>query len=70
MTARPLRLVEDRPPERAPFMYSTSAAAKYLGVSPGSVRRWADLGFIRSRRSPGGQRRFSQTDLDGFARDS
>ncbi len=39
-------------------------AADLLGVSPTTVRRWADSGTIGSRRTPSGQRRFSRQDLE------
>ncbi len=45
---------------------STSEAARELGVSLGTVRRWADLGHLKARRTPGGQRRFSREQLDEF----
>ena len=47
---------------------STSEAARQLGVSLGTVRRWADMGHLRVYRTPGGQRRFSAESLDQFVR--
>lgn len=47
---------------------STSQAARELGVSLGTVRRWADMGYLPSFRTPGGQRRFSVDQIDGFVR--
>lgn len=47
---------------------STSQAARELGVSLGTVRRWADLGHLNAYRTPGGQRRFSRDQLDEFVR--
>jgi excisionase family DNA binding protein len=47
---------------------STSQAARELGVSLGTVRRWADLGHLSAYRTPGGQRRFSRDQLDEFVR--
>ena len=38
-------------------------AADLLGVSPATVRRWADSGRIVSRRTQGGERRFHAEDL-------
>jgi len=38
-------------------------AAKQLGVSVITLRRWADAGKIRYQRSPSGQRRFYLTDI-------
>lgn len=42
---------------------SIGDAAKELGVSTKTVRRWADSGKIRSERSPSGQRRFFLADI-------
>ncbi|MSQ22861.1 MAG: MerR family DNA-binding transcriptional regulator [Dehalococcoidia bacterium] len=39
------------------------AACKVLEVNEATLRRWADRGLIRSYRTPGGHRRFSQGDL-------
>jgi excisionase family DNA binding protein len=47
---------------------STSQAARELGVSLGTVRRWADMGYLPSYRTPGGQRRFSVDQIDDFVR--
>jgi excisionase family DNA binding protein len=45
---------------------TTSQVAVRLGVSLGTVRRWADHGHLRSYRTPGGQRRFSVEEVDEF----
>ena len=45
---------------------STSQAARELGVSLGTVRRWADMGYLRAYRTPGGQRRFSSDQIESF----
>lgn len=42
---------------------SIGDAAKELGVSITTMRRWADSGKIRSERSPTGQRRFHLSDI-------
>jgi excisionase family DNA binding protein len=47
---------------------STSQAARELGVSLGTVRRWADMGYLRAYRTPGGQRRFSSDQIETFVR--
>jgi diguanylate cyclase (GGDEF)-like protein/excisionase family DNA binding protein len=39
-------------------------AAELLGVSPTTVRRWADSGTVAARRTPSGQRRFLRHDLE------
>jgi excisionase family DNA binding protein len=45
---------------------STSQVARQLGVSLGTVRRWADMGHLRAYRTPGGQRRFSVEQVEEF----
>jgi excisionase family DNA binding protein len=45
---------------------STSQAARALGVSLSTVRRWSDTGALRGYRTPGGQRRFSRDQIDAF----
>jgi len=45
---------------------STSEAARHLGVSLSTVRRWSDSGHLRGYRTPGGQRRFTAEQLDDF----
>ncbi len=45
---------------------STSEAARHLGVSLSTVRRWSDAGYLRGYRTPGGQRRFTVEQLDDF----
>lgn len=48
------------------LVFTSSQAARYLGVSLATVRRWTDAGHISCYRTPGGQRRFSRTQLDDF----
>ncbi len=50
----------------SPLGLSTSQAAQALGVSLGTIRRWSDMGHLESYRTPGGQRRFSQEQIDKF----
>ena len=50
----------------SPLGLSTSQAARALGVSLGTIRRWSDMGHLQSYRTPGGQRRFSQDQIDRF----
>ena len=45
---------------------STSEAARHLGVSLSTVRRWSDAGYLRGYRTPGGQRRFTVEQLNEF----
>ncbi|MGA2011725.1 MAG: helix-turn-helix domain-containing protein [Solirubrobacteraceae bacterium] len=55
-----------RQTDGSPLGLSTSQAARALGVSLGTIRRWSDLGHLQSYRTPGGQRRFSQEQIDKF----
>jgi excisionase family DNA binding protein len=50
----------------SPLGLSTSQAANALGVSLGTIRRWSDMGYLESYRTPGGQRRFSQEQIEHF----
>lgn len=38
-------------------------ASKQIGVSPATLRQWANQGKVRVFRTPGGHRRFSQIDM-------
>jgi excisionase family DNA binding protein len=49
--------------EASEVTLSIGDAAKELGISTKTLRRWADSGKIRSERSPSGQRRFFLTDI-------
>jgi excisionase family DNA binding protein len=60
MTADP-----PRPGERR-LELTISQVALRLGVSVGTIRRWADAGHLRAYRTPGGQRRFSVDEVDAF----
>ncbi len=51
---------------RSPLGLSTSQAAQALGVSLGTIRRWSDMGYLESYRTPGGQRRFSADQIEQF----
>lgn len=50
----------------SPLGLSTSQAARALGVSLGTIRRWSDMGYLESYRTPGGQRRFSHQQIEEF----
>ncbi len=39
-------------------------ACRVLGVDESTLRRWADAGHVRVFRTPGGHRRFAQSDVD------
>ena len=61
MTLTPILSPNDRQ-----LVFTSSQAARYLGVSLATIRRWADAGHLSCYRTPGGQRRFSRDQLDGF----
>lgn len=48
------------------LVFTSSQAARYLGVSLATIRRWADAGYLQCYRTPGAQRRFSRRQLDDF----
>lgn len=52
--------------DESQLVFTSSQAARYLGVSLATVRRWTDAGFLTGYRTPGGQRRFSREQLDSF----
>jgi excisionase family DNA binding protein len=54
------------PRSQSPLGLSTSQAAQALGVSLGTIRRWSDMGYLESYRTPGGQRRFSRDQIEQF----
>lgn len=45
-------------------LLSTGDAASHLGVSAGTVRRWAKTGQLRHIVMPSGRLRFRREDLD------
>jgi excisionase family DNA binding protein len=45
---------------------TTSEAARQLGVSLSTIRRWSDAGHLVGYRTPGGQRRFSIEQIEKF----
>jgi len=42
-------------------------ACRQLNVSNTTLRQWADNGFLRVYRTPGGHRRFLRSDVESFA---
>jgi len=48
------------------LVFTSSQAARYLGVSLATIRRWTDAGHVSCYRTPGGQRRFAREQLDVF----
>ena len=45
---------------------SLREACRYLDVSQAALRQWADDGFLRVYRTPGGHRRFLRDDLEAL----
>jgi excisionase family DNA binding protein len=62
----PLSMSPAQPRNERQLVFTSSQAARYLGVSLATVRRWTDAGHINCYRTPGGQRRFSRAQLDEF----
>jgi excisionase family DNA binding protein len=62
----PLSISPPQPRDERQLVFTSSQAARYVGVSLATVRRWTDAGHIECYRTPGGQRRFSRTQLDEF----
>ena len=48
------------------FYFKVGAAGRYLGISPNALRKYTDLGLIRARRLPCGDRLYCKDDLDEF----
>lgn len=49
---------------RPPTQVAIGEAARILGVSIDTVRRWESDGKLASTRTPGGQRRFRLVDVE------
>ena len=45
---------------------SLQEASQMLGVHPSTLRQWADSGKITTVRTPGGHRRFAESDVRGL----
>lgn len=56
---------EGAPPDE---FLAIGETARALGVSVGTIRRWETEGRIQSARTPGGQRRFSRSEIDRVKR--
>ncbi len=51
------------------YQFRMGEAAQLLGVSPDTMRRWADAGRIATTRTPGGHRLVDGADLAVLAQD-
>jgi excisionase family DNA binding protein len=58
-----LPALSDRPAPTSGDWISLGPAARLLGVDPDTLRRWSDVGRIRSFTTPGGHRRFARADV-------
>jgi len=50
-------------------LLTSAEVAKILGVTAGSVKRWADLGLLRCARTVGRHRRFDPVEVERFRKD-
>ncbi|MGH2928043.1 MAG: helix-turn-helix domain-containing protein [Candidatus Dormibacteraceae bacterium] len=57
--------VED-PVRRADEWIGLGEAARLLGVTPNTLRRWSDGGHVRSFTTPGGHRRFNRAAIEAL----
>ncbi len=55
-----------RPGANDPGWMTLTEACRLLGVSPSTIRRWADSGMVRTFVTPGGHRRFSRAGLEAL----
>lgn len=60
--------VEASGKQRASHLLMTvSEVASRLDVPSRTVRHWSDIGYLPTRRTPGGQRRYSPDEVELFA---
>ena len=50
------------------MLLSVQQAARRLGVSPVTIRRWTATGFLPCTRTAGGHRRIDDHDIDDLSR--
>lgn len=55
-----------QPPAAASPWLSLGQASRLLGVTPATLRRWADQGDVAAFVTPGGHRRFPRTVIQGL----
>ncbi len=61
-----IQTTERRIPDKSQWL-SLRDACRLLDVSNTTLRQWADSGYVRVYRTPGGHRRFLREDVDSFA---
>jgi putative resolvase len=45
-------------------LYTLKEACEFLGVSPSTIRRWEKAGKLKCVRTPGGQRRVPESEIN------
>lgn len=61
-----IRSTENRITDKSQWL-SLRDACRMLDVSNTTIRQWADSGYLRVYRTPGGHRRFLRDDVEAFA---
>ena len=61
-----IQTTQNRIPEKSQWL-SLRDACRLLDVSNTTLRQWADNGYLRVYRTPGGHRRFLRDDVESFA---
>jgi len=46
--------------------FTVGEAARFIGVSEPTLRKWTDTGKIAAFRTPGGHRRYLRSELEHF----
>lgn len=59
----------DNSPRVTQKLLTSAEVARILGVTSGSVKRWADLGILRCARTVGRHRRFDPVEVERFLKD-
>jgi len=49
--------------------HRVGGASKYTGLCPNTIRKYTDLGLIKAKRMPGGDRIYREDWLDKFMED-
>jgi len=60
-------MVQESPPVSNPALWlSLGEASRMLGITPATLRRWADQGEVATFVTPGGHRRFPRSVIEGM----
>lgn len=57
------RIGEERPAEDPPHLMTPAEVAAAFKVTPRTVARWADAGYLTTIRTPGGHRRYLRSQV-------